>query len=563
MASISEYTVWPVHRHKRYTESGMKLPEMPILADGFYKVGSSASLSFCADDVGGESMFESILFASGTASHPAPAEEPDFFHDLNLDQLVDRLARDHEHLRAIWYAPLDSVAAIHHRHEVMRDLQCDAVFHSIDTFGRGMKAVHASLTQVDAMYYRRQQQSWQLDAVKTYLRTVESLAVELSQVTLTSQGLKDLRGYLVEYVGSERFRTMVAETKEVSGLLDALVYNVVINGTTVVVREPDDEVDYREAVEGVFARFRRRPSKDFRVTFSQPVAMNHVEAQILEGVVRLYPEPFAALAAYDRRYRGRFMDEPVMRFDREIQFYTTYRELMSREARLGVPFCYPDIAVDDKAIFAADACDVMLAEKLAHAGKPPVPNDFHLEGAERILVVSGPNQGGKTTFARMVGQLHHLARLGLPVPARQARLYLCDHILTHFEREEDTAALRGKLGDDLERLRGIMSRAGPRSLVLLNEIFASTALKDATYLGRKILEQIMERDMLAVIVTFIEEWATFSSATVSMVSAVDPEDPTVRTFKIVRRPPDGRSYAMTLAEKYGLTYDLVCRRFVP
>ena len=508
-------------------------------------------------------MFESILFASGTASDPAPAEEPDFFHDVNLDQLVDRLARDHEYLRATWYAPLDSVAAIHYRHEVMRDLQRDEVFQSIDAFGRGMEAVRACLTQVDALYYRRQQQAWQLDAVKTYLRTVESFAAELSQVTLTSQGLKDLREYLVEYVGSARFRTMVSETKEVSGLLDALVYNVVINGTTVVVREPDNEIDYREAVEDVFARFRRTPAQDFRVKFSHSVAMNHVEAQILEGVVHLYPGPFASIDAYDQRYQGRFMDETILRFDQEIRFYAAYRALMNRIARLGVSFCYPDIALDDKVVFATDAFDLVLADKLASNGAPVVPNNFRLEGPERILVVSGPNQGGKTTFARMVGQLHHLARLGLPVPARQARLYLCDHILTHFEREENVATLQGKLGDDLVRLHTIMRQAGPRSLVILNEIFSSTALKDATVLGREIIEQILARDMLAVIVTFIEEWATFSNATVSMVSAVDPEDPTVRTFKIVRRAPDGRSYAMALAERYGLTYDRIRGRLAP
>jgi len=103
-------------------------------------------------------------------------------------------------------------------------------------------------------------------------------------------------------------------------------------------------------------------------------------------------------------------------------------------------------------------------------------------------------------------------------------------------------------------VREMLAEATPNSLLIINEIFSSTTLRDAVLLSRKIVERIAALDALCVCVTFLDELAALNEKTVSFVAGVVPDNPTLRTYKIERRPADGLAYAHALADKHRLTY---------
>jgi DNA mismatch repair ATPase MutS len=506
--------------------------------------------------------FRSILFERTDDSiKKETLEAPSFFADLYLDQIVDAITvgKQDYNLKPFFYTPLNDIDAIQYRHEIMQDLENPIPFENIKSFAQKMRAMREHLAQKDKLRYKYQKERWFLDAVEIYCDAVSCLVHDLSLANLKSDGFLAFYEYLTAYATSARFASLQRETKKLIAYLSTIKYCLLIKGNSVRIRKYESEIDYSADVEKTFEKFKQGAATDYRAKFISRPDMNHIEAEVLKLVAELYPDIFLNLDNYCTENDG-YLDDVIGVFDREIQFYVAYLEYVARLKSAGLKFCYPQISNQSKDVYDYEGFDLALAYKLNTENSSVVCNDFYLKGQERIFVVSGPNQGGKTTFARTFGQLHFMASLGCPVPGREARLFLFDRLFTHFEKEENIKNLRGKLEDDLVRFDSILSQATSNSIIILNEIFTSTTLPDAIFLGRRIMEKILRLDLLCVFVTFVDELASISEKTVSMVSTVVPENPALRTYKIVRRPADGLAYALAIADKYRLTYQALRER---
>jgi DNA mismatch repair protein MutS len=500
--------------------------------------------------------FRSILNPSlEENANAAISAPPAYFADLNLDQIVASITSGKEEygLAPFFHEPLKSREAIEYRQEVMRDLEDDPRYDAVMRFAAGMRSVREHLTQAGKLSYKYQKEAWLLDAAELYCECVERLLSDLRTAPPSSPGLLGFFAFLDGYVASPTFQRLAKEIATVTARLCSIRYTLLIGDGVITVSAYHDEPDYGAEIQADFEKFKQGAAADHIFKFMNFEQMNHIEAGVLDRVARLNPEIFAELDDFSARSSS-FFDPTILRFDREVQFYVAYIAHMRRISSAGLAFCYPLVSAETKEIRVMDAYDLALAKLLVDQKLPVVTNDFFLDGRERIIIVSGPNQGGKTTFARTFGLLHHLAAIGCPVPGTEARLFLFDKMFTHFEKEEDVHNLRGKLHDDLFRLHRTLEEATSDSIIILNEVFNSTSLKDAIFLSTKILTKIIALDALCVCVTFIDELAGLSKTAVSMGSMVKPGNVAERTFKVVRRPPDGLAYAISVAEKYGLTY---------
>lgn len=505
--------------------------------------------------------FEGILYKKNYSADNLNSQAPAFFPDANLDQVIEAILKDKEeyNLKAFFYSPLRDAESIRYRQDILKDLEDIDVSESVSIFANDMAVLRKKMFLTGKAEYQYYKKRLALESFVFYAESIYAFQKSLTEVVIHSEGMLAFRDFLTDYIQSRRFTEPLQYARTIMAELSSVTYSVHFKELRVQVKEYREEEDLSAVVLKTFARFREENAKDYAYKYPSVVDMNHIEASIQEGVANLFPSVFAKLDDFYERYSV-FPDEKIVSFDREVQFYVSFLAFIKGIRESGLKFCYPNVYDGYGAVSCREGFDLALANKFRSRQLPVVVNDFYLDEAERIIVVTGPNQGGKTTFARFFAQVHYLSALGLPVPGTEALIPVVDMIFTHFEKQEQMHNLRGKLQDDLVRVQEILEMATPLSVIILNEIFTSTTLQDATTLSRLILEKIEQLNALCVWVTFIDELNSLNSKTVSMVGAVDEENPDNRTFKILRKQADGLAYAISLARKYNLTYDAIRKR---
>jgi DNA mismatch repair ATPase MutS len=188
----------------------------------------------------------------------------------------------------------------------------------------------------------------------------------------------------------------------------------------------------------------------------------------------------------------------------ELAFYVACLNLYSTLLQKGYATCLPvPLPASDTALTGRALYDVSLA--LTLEGRA-VDNDVNADG-KRLVVVTGANQGGKSTFLRSVGLAQLMMQAGMFVAAREYRANVAEGLFTHFKREEDATMISGKLDEELRRMSRIVDQIQPGAILFANESFASTNEREGSDIGEEVVRALNQAGVKVLLVTHLYDLA--------------------------------------------------------
>ncbi|GAK60226.1 DNA mismatch repair protein MutS domain protein [Candidatus Vecturithrix granuli] len=233
----------------------------------------------------------------------------------------------------------------------------------------------------------------------------------------------------------------------------------------------------------------------------------------------------------------------------ELAFYIGCLNLYEQLAPMGESLCFPQpVAAKERKHAVQGLYDVCLALTMQ---QKIVGNTVNADNTN-LVIITGANQGGKSTFLRSIGLAQLMMQCGMFTPAKSFCANLCDSLFTHYKREEDASMKSGKLDEELSRMSTIVNHLTPNALMLFNESFAATNEREGSEIGRQIVSALLEKHLKVFFVTHLYEFAHgFYIRNMKNALFLRAERYTdgTRTFQLVKGEPLSTSYGADLYQK--------------
>ncbi|NMB53699.1 MAG: DNA mismatch repair protein MutS [Leptolinea sp.] len=432
---------------------------------------------------------------------PLPANTPDLIHDLELNTLLNAMAHGDNFLFEISkeaiLSSLNNVDSILYRQEILKDCLNNA-------------SVIRAIYQIPITSMDREHRRWLgifthspsgvlssavrlMDMLIVLLKELKNLADEHSD-KFESEGFKRFFAMIKHELDDEYFSEVEYHLKQLKfkdGVLISAELGKGNKGTNYALRLPNSR--NKNWIKEVFSK--KSPVYSFTIS-----ERDDAGARAL-GELKDIGENSAANSLAQATDH---IDNFFKMLRNELAFYIGCINLKEQLEQIGSPIAFPiPVNMNDRQHSFQGMYDVSLALTIKQT---IVGNDINAD-AKNLVIITGANQGGKSTFLRSVGLAQLMMQAGMFVPAREFSANLCQGIFTHYRRKEDASMKSGKLDEELSRMSMIVDQIKPNSLILFNESFAATNEREGSEIARQITSALLDRDIKVFFVTHMYEFA--------------------------------------------------------
>jgi hypothetical protein len=551
----------------------------------------------------------SLLYPPGTSSNSQDSSSrlhTTAWHDLGIDQAIAAFTGNKDHqkeIQGIFSRMNQDPEVILYRQDIIVDLL------SIPALVDGFTSLLPIIDSLARFSFRSEQPmnslnevAWRMGELQNIVDCIEGLGKILQDVknNLSSQGFRLLLEEVLNVSQTPAFQNLVKELPDLLAKMRSCASITIgvnldasmrpVQATLLSVNDqPFTAQSLMNKLFGIgkedegIAPLHSVPQRTVEGYVPLPIvsdlgwAMEPMMVPLFADLAKVLEKTTKPIANKLKRY-AELQSSFFINLRQGLIFYLGAVRFIQHLQDWGLPVCRPDMApLSDRLCLVRESYNVNLALHLGNTSEEQTlinaikRNDILIGPSGQILILTGPNQGGKTTYMQGVGLVHVLAQVGCFVPGKQAIISPVDNIFTHFPLEEKPETEAGRFGEEALRLGKIFEQVTPHSLVLLNETLSTTSFGESLYLAQDVTRILRRVGTRAIYSTHLHELAKYvgelnesvpgDSVIISVVSS--PVDSSVqspsadgrRTYKVEIRPPLGQSYAREIAARYGISYE--------
>lgn len=473
---------------------------------------------------------------------PLPPHAEDLVQDLELETLFGAMAQDDEFVldvvRRVFLSSSQDLHTIRYRQDILRDcLQNPEVVRNIYQIPiRARESKRKQWLGVFGLNYPSSILTSGRNTLEVYLELLKELRhiADTHADKFASEGFGRFFTMIQQELDDAYLATVAHHLKVLKfrhGVLVSAELGKGNEGTRYVLRKPN--VGGRGWVERFLSK--RSPSYSFKL-HPRDDAGARVLGELRDRGLNRAANAVAQAAEHVESFLN------VLRS--ELAFYIGGLNLAERLEALGEPVAFPEpVPAAERRLSARGLYDATLALTME---RKVVGNDVAADGKD-LVIITGANQGGKSSFLRSVGLAQLMMQAGMFVPAQSFSANLSRGVFTHYKREEDASMQSGKFDEELARMSATVDVLRPDAMVLFNESFASTNESEGSEIARQIVRALLERRVKVLIVTHLYAFARgfVGEKNVLFLRAERKPDGT-RTFKLIEGEPLATSYGLDL-----------------